>query len=87
MRSSRWDAQGNIYLVAEEAMSSRESAGVNDADGVLEVISCGEDWVEITIWNPDGSRGRDVRQRHADRGAVARGTQWLGPGDSSGRPH
>jgi diaminopimelate epimerase len=58
MQSSLWNAQGNIYLVADgESMTPervRELAG--EADGVLEVFRCGEDWVEIAIWNPDGSR-------------------------------
>ncbi len=26
------------------------------SDGVLEVLESGEDWLEIAIWNPDGSR-------------------------------
>jgi diaminopimelate epimerase len=29
---------------------------VGDADGILEVLTRGDDWVEIAIWNPDGSR-------------------------------
>ena len=29
---------------------------MGDADGVLEVLASGDDWVEIVIWNPDGSR-------------------------------
>ena len=29
---------------------------VGDADGILEVLATGGDWVEIAIWNPDGSR-------------------------------
>src|SRR4029077_12173716 len=29
---------------------------VADADGILEVLRRDEDWVEIAIWNPDGSR-------------------------------
>ena len=57
MRSSRWDAQGNIYLVTEESQTERSvRAEVGDADGVLEVLRHGDDWLEITIWNPDGSR-------------------------------
>lgn len=57
MRSSRWDAQGNIYLVTEESLTPEAArAGVDDADGVLEVLRYGDDWVEIAIWNPDGSR-------------------------------
>jgi diaminopimelate epimerase len=57
MRSSRWDAQGNIYLVTEESLTPEAvRAQVGDADGVLEVFRCGDDWLEIGIWNPDGSR-------------------------------
>jgi diaminopimelate epimerase len=29
---------------------------VGDADGILEVLARGDEWVEIAIWNPDGSR-------------------------------
>jgi len=29
---------------------------VGDTDGILEVLARGDDWVEIAIWNPDGSR-------------------------------
>jgi diaminopimelate epimerase len=58
MRSSRWHAQGNVYLVAETGPLSAEDvrAEVGDADGILEVLGRGDDWVEITIWNPDGSQ-------------------------------
>jgi diaminopimelate epimerase len=57
VRSSRWDAQGNIYLVTEDSQTPESvRANVDDADGVLEVFRCGDDWLEIAIWNPDGSR-------------------------------
>lgn len=57
MRSSRWDAQGNVYLVTEESLTpDRVRAEVDDTDGILEVFRAGEDWLEIAIWNPDGSR-------------------------------
>jgi diaminopimelate epimerase len=57
MRSSRWDANGNVYLVAEEPLTpERVRAEVGDADGIIEVAGRGPDWVEIAIWNPDGSR-------------------------------
>ncbi len=58
MRSSRWDAQGNIYLVVEGEPLTAEQvrAEVGDADGILEVLAQRDDWVEITIWNPDGSQ-------------------------------
>jgi diaminopimelate epimerase len=57
MRSSRWQAQGNVYLVAEERLSpERVRDEVGAADGMLEVLGRGKDWLEIVIWNPDGSR-------------------------------
>src|SRR6059058_3162851 len=57
MRSSRWDANGNIYLVTEESLTpGGVRAEVGDSDGILEVFASGDDWVEIGIWNPDGSR-------------------------------
>jgi diaminopimelate epimerase len=56
MRFSRWDAQGNVYLLTEQELSADEvRASVGDADGILEVRARGEDWAEIVIWNPDGS--------------------------------
>jgi diaminopimelate epimerase len=57
MQSSRWDAQGNVYLVTDESLTAeRARAEVGDADGILEVTGVGDNWVEIAIWNPDGSR-------------------------------
>jgi diaminopimelate epimerase len=57
MTSSRWDAQGNIYLVTEESLTPDRARGeVDGADGIIEVFRAGDDWVEIAIWNPDGSR-------------------------------
>jgi diaminopimelate epimerase len=56
MRFSRWQAQGNVYLVAEERLTADAvRAAVGDADGILEVTARGRDWLEIAIWNPDGS--------------------------------
>ena len=56
MRSSRWQAQGNVYLVAEEPLTAdRVRAEVGDADGILEVRDRGDDWLQIAVWNPDGS--------------------------------
>lgn len=58
MRSSRWDAQGNVYLVAEAAEPLTPEAvreAVGDADGILEVLDVADDRVSIAIWNPDGS--------------------------------
>ena len=57
MTSSRWDAQGNIYLVTEESLTpDLVRAETGNSDGIIEVFRAGEDWVEIAIWNPDGSR-------------------------------
>ncbi|HWB21381.1 MAG TPA: diaminopimelate epimerase [Gaiellaceae bacterium] len=57
MRLSRWQAQGNVYLVAEEPLTAElVRASVADTDGILEVLDRGPDWVEIAIWNPDGSQ-------------------------------
>jgi len=58
MRSSRWQAQGNVYLVTDDGPLTPDTvrSEVGDADGVLEVFRAGEDWLEIAIWNPDGSR-------------------------------
>jgi diaminopimelate epimerase len=35
------------------ALARTESA---DTDGLIEVLASGDDWVEIAIWNPDGSQ-------------------------------
>jgi diaminopimelate epimerase len=57
MRSSRWQAQGNVYLVADGPLTAEAvRAQVGDADGILEVVGRGEDRLEIVIWNPDGSQ-------------------------------
>jgi diaminopimelate epimerase len=57
MRLSRWQAQGNVYLVAEEPLTAElVRTSVADTDGILEVLDRGSDWVEIAIWNPDGSQ-------------------------------
>jgi diaminopimelate epimerase len=56
MTLSRWRAQGNVYLVAEEPLTAElVRTKVGDADGILEVRGRGRDWVEIAIWNTDGS--------------------------------
>jgi diaminopimelate epimerase len=58
MRSSRWNAQGNIYLVTEVTPLAAADvvAAVGDADGILEVLESAVDSLAIAIWNPDGSR-------------------------------
>jgi len=60
MRSSKWHALGNTYVVVEsddeqlDSQRARELAA--GADGVLEVVSAGDDSLEVVIWNPDGSQ-------------------------------
>ena len=57
MRSWKWHALGNRYLLVEGAELTAETARAasRDLDGVLEVVAAGEDWAEIRVWNPDGS--------------------------------
>ena len=57
MRSSRWHAHGNVYLLTEERglTPERVRAVVGDADGILEVVAVDGAEAVITIWNPDGS--------------------------------
>jgi len=60
MRSSKWHALGNTYLVVERDEADSLDAGrarelARDTDGVLEVVATGEADIEIVVWNPDGS--------------------------------
>ena len=57
MRSSRWHAHGNVYLVAEaaELTPDRVREDAKGTDGIIEVVHAGDGVVEIVIWNPDGS--------------------------------
>jgi diaminopimelate epimerase len=60
MRSSKWSAHGNSYLLVEGERLTPERAGELTAehrtDGVLEVVAVDGAEAEIAIWNPDGSR-------------------------------
>jgi diaminopimelate epimerase len=60
MRSSRWHAHGNVYLLVEDERltpeRARELSRSHVTDGVLEVISVDGNEAEIAIWNPDGSQ-------------------------------
>ena len=60
MRSSKWSAHGNVYLLVEEdgltAERARELSADNETDGVLEVLAVDGSEAEIAIWNPDGSQ-------------------------------
>ncbi len=51
MTSSRWQAHGNVYLVAEDDEYTMDP----DLDGVLEVLEVDGDDIRIAIVNPDGS--------------------------------
>ncbi len=60
MRSSKWHALGNTYLVVERDDADSLDAGrarelARDTDGVLEVVGSGRADVEIVVWNRDGS--------------------------------
>lgn len=60
MRSSTWQALGNTYVLVEpsgprlDAEAARALAGTTD--GVLEVVACDDESLELIVWNPDGSR-------------------------------
>lgn len=57
MRSSKWNAAGNVYLLTEEPVEADDVAALSaDTDGILQVVGFTETTVEIVIWNPDGSR-------------------------------
>jgi diaminopimelate epimerase len=57
MRSSTWHAAGNVYLLTEERVDAeRVPTLAAGSDGILEVRAFGDDWVDVVIWNPDGSR-------------------------------
>jgi diaminopimelate epimerase len=60
MKSSKWSAHGNVYLLVEEealtADRARELSAANATDGVLEILTAEGAEAEIAIWNPDGSQ-------------------------------
>jgi len=46
-----------VYLVTTDDVSAEEvPAASAEANGILQVISSGDDWLEIVIWNPDWSQ-------------------------------
>ena len=86
MKSSRWDANGNIYLVTEESLTpDAVRAEVADTDGILEVFRTGDDWVEIAIWNPDGSRAEMSGNGTRIAALLARRADGSGRGDGARR--
>src|SRR5438067_12243758 len=88
MRSSKWHALGNTYLLVERADLTPERVHelVGDADGVLDVAVRGRDTGDVTIWSPDGSRaemsgnGTRIAARWlAERNGVERVRLTVGP--------
>jgi diaminopimelate epimerase len=88
MRSSRWHALGNSYLLLEDAELTPERVRelVGDADGILAVRVTGGDTADVTIWNPDGSQaelsgnGTRIAARWlAERNGVPRVRLAVGP--------
>jgi len=57
MKSSKWHALGNVYLLVERAelTSDDARAEARGADGIVQVVAAGSDWADVVIWNPDGS--------------------------------
>src|SRR5437879_3021393 len=53
LKSSRWHAHGNVYLVHDGPAAGVDLSGT---DGAVEVLSVEGDEVTIGILNPDGSR-------------------------------
>ena len=80
MRSSRWHAHGNVYLVHEGDSRGVDMSGT---DGVIEILGVDGDELEIAIVNPDGSHAE--MSGNGTRIAAA----WLmsGTGSSAVRVH
>ena len=57
MTFSRWDANGNIYLLVEstELTADEVRSAVGDTDGILQVVAVDGTEADVVIWNPDGS--------------------------------
>ena len=58
MTSSKWHAHGNVYLLVERAdlTPDRVRDEARGTDGIVQVVAHGRDWVDVAIWNPDGSQ-------------------------------
>jgi len=70
MRSSKWHALGNVYLLVEQAepLAPEDARELSrDTDGVLEVRGN-----QVTVWNPDGS----VAEMSGNGARIA--AYWLG---------
>src|SRR5437899_1329862 len=74
MRSSRWDANGNIYLVTEEALTPAAGrAEVDETDGILEVHERfpRRTNVQVARRTPDGAIEARVWERGAGETAAS----------------
>jgi diaminopimelate epimerase len=60
MKSSKWSAHGNVYLLVEgERLTperARELSQGGETDGVVEIVDRDGAEATVAIWNPDGSR-------------------------------
>jgi len=58
MRSSKWHALGNTYLLVTGGELTPERAAdlARETDGVVEVLRAEDAEAEVAIWNPDGSQ-------------------------------
>jgi diaminopimelate epimerase len=57
MRSSKWHALGNVYLLVESDVTpDLVRSHVGEGDGIVEVVEAAGNWAEVRIWNPDGSQ-------------------------------
>jgi diaminopimelate epimerase len=85
MRSSKWSAHGNIYLLVEEERltpeRARELSASHETDGVLEVVSVGGPEAEIAVWNPDGS------QAELSGNGTRIAARWLADRTGAGEVH
>jgi diaminopimelate epimerase len=92
LRFSRWDAQGNIYLLAERdkvcgSLTSEAARDLcRDADGIIEIVASAGNEVEVIVWNRDGSiaemsgNGTRIAARWlADRSGVEQVQIRVGP--------
>jgi diaminopimelate epimerase len=57
MTSSKWQALGNVYLLVQRAELRPDvvRTEAHGTDGIVQVLASGDDWVDVVIWNPDGS--------------------------------
>jgi diaminopimelate epimerase len=88
MESARWHALGNVYVVVEGLGLTPERVCdlTPGTDGLVEILASGPDWIDIQIWNPDGSLAemsgnatRIAARWLAERTGAAEVTVRIGP--------